>query len=459
MDLTKSIDANGKPYNKTILVLAIIIGGFMTILTETLLNNGLANIAQGFNISLATAQWISTANLLTIGVMIPISAVFLYKFDSKRLYLTALGIFLVGTIVAYVAPSFGMLLAGRIIQAVGVGIIMPFMRNIMVLIYPAEKRGMAMGITGIVIALAPAIGPTLSGWILAHYTWRALFGILIPVTIAVIALVMLGMRKLIPTTNPKLDMRSILYSGFGFTGILYGFSTIGSNWLLSLVVIIIGSILIGLLIHRQTGLKEPMLNVTVFKYQAFNLSVVLSSLGQLSLLGMQVLVPVYLQSAFHISALVTGVLMLPGAIMMGVVNPLSGMLFDRYGIRKLAISGFLIAAIATMPFVFFTATVSLVWIGLTYAIWMMGLSLMLMQLATAGLNVLPVKLIAHGNAINTMAGQIAGAIATALLVSISGMINLTAHTTLLGYQVAFGILTGLLVIGFVASFKFKSSIE
>lgn len=171
MDLTKSIDANGKPYNKTILVLAIIIGGFMTILTETLLNNGLANIAQGFNISLATAQWISTANLLTIGVMIPISAVFLYKFDSKRLYLTALGIFLVGTIVAYVAPSFGMLLAGRIIQAVGVGIIMPFMRNIMVLIYPAEKRGMAMGITVIVIALAPAIGPTLSGWILAHYTW------------------------------------------------------------------------------------------------------------------------------------------------------------------------------------------------------------------------------------------------------------------------------------------------
>ncbi|WP_318766526.1 DHA2 family efflux MFS transporter permease subunit [Lactiplantibacillus carotarum] len=457
MDLTKSIDANGKAYNKVLLVLAIIIGGFMTVLTETLLNNGLANIARGFHITLATAQWISTANLLTIGIMIPISAVFLYKFDSKKLYLTALGIFLAGTVVAYVAPSFGILLLGRVVQAVGVGIIMPFMRNIMVLIFPANQRGMAMGITGVVIALAPAVGPTLSGWILATHSWRALFGILIPVTIAVIVLVLIGMRKLIPTTNPKLDVPSVLYSGLGFAGILYGFSTIGSNWWLSLIVIIVGIGFVTLLIKRQTQLKEPMLNVSVFKFSTFNLSVALSSLGQLSLLGMQVLVPVYLQSAFHLSALTTGLLMLPGALMMGVVNPLSGMLFDRYGIRKLAISGFLIAAMATLPFVFFTVNVSLVWIGVAYAAWMMGISLMLMQLATAGINVLPVKLIAHGNAINTMAGQIAGAIATALLVSISGIINVAAHTTMLGYQVAFGVLVVLLLAGFGASFKFKQT--
>lgn len=457
MDLTKSIDANGKAYNKTLLVLAIIIGGFMTVLTETLLNNGLADIARGFHITLATAQWISTANLLTIGIMIPISAVFLYKFDSKKLYLTALMIFLAGTVVAYVAPSFGILLLGRVIQAVGVGIIMPFMRNIMVLIFPENQRGMAMGITGIVIALAPAVGPTLSGWILASHSWRALFGILIPVTIAVIILVIVGMRKIIPTTNPKLDILSVLFSGLGFAGILYGFSTIGSNWWLSLIVIVIGVIFVTLLINRQTQLKEPMLNVSVFKYSTFNLSVILSSLGQLSLLGMQVLVPVYLQSAFHISALTTGLLMLPGALLMGLVNPLSGMLFDRYGIRKLAISGFLIAAMATLPFVFFTANVSLIWIGMAYAVWMMGISLMLMQLATAGINVLPVKLIAHGNAINTMAGQIAGAIATALLISISGIINGTMHTTLLGYQIAFAVLVVLLLLGFGASFKFKQT--
>lgn len=455
MDLTKSIDANGKKYNKIIVVLAIIIGGFMTVLTETLLNNGLASIAEGFNISLATAQWISTANLLTIGVMIPISAVFLYKFDSKKLYLTALSIFLIGTIVAYIAPSFGILLLGRIVQAIGVGIIMPFMRNIMVLIFPENKRGMAMGITGIVIALAPAIGPTLSGWILASHSWRALFGILIPVTIAIILLVIFGMRKLIPTKNVSLDLISVLYSGFGFAGILYGFSTLGSNWILSLIVIIIGVIFIGLLIKRQTVLKEPMLNVSVFKFSTFNLSVLLSSLGQLSLLGMQVLVPVYLQSAFHLSALTTGLLMLPGALAMGVVNPISGMLFDRYGIRKLAIIGFLIASLATVPFVLFQTNISLVWIGLAYALWMMGISLMLMQLATAGINVLPNELIAHGNAINTMAGQIAGAIATALLVSISGIINSINHTVLLGYQVSFGVLVVLLLIGFVVSFKFQ----
>lgn len=455
MDLTKSIDANGKKYNKMLVVLAIIIGGFMTVLTETLLNNGLASIAAGFNIPLATAQWISTANLLTIGVMIPISAVFLYKFDSKKLYLTSLLIFLLGTVIAYIAPSFGILLLGRIVQAIGVGIIMPFMRNIMVLIFPENKRGLAMGITGIVIALAPAIGPTLSGWILASHSWRALFGILIPVTIAIILLVIFGMRKLIPTKKIELDLASVLYSGFGFTGILYGFSTIGSNWILSAIVIIIGVIFVALLIRRQTVLKEPMLNVTVFKYSTFNLSVLLSSLGQLSLLGMQVLVPVYLQSAFHLSALTTGLLMLPGALAMGVVNPISGILFDHYGIKKLSITGFLIASLATLPFVFFNTNVSLIWVGLAYALWMIGISLMLMQLATAGINVLPNKLIAHGNAINTMAGQIAGAIATALLVSISGIINAAAKTTILGYQVSFGILVVLLLLGFFVSFKFK----
>jgi len=457
MDLTKNIDANGKPYNKVVLVLAIIIGGFMTVLTETLLNNGLANIAQGFHISLATAQWISTANLLTIGVMIPISAAFLYMFDSKKLYLTALGIFLMGTILAYVAPSFGFLLLGRVVQAVGVGIIMPFMRNIMVLIFPANQRGMAMGITGIVIALAPAIGPTLSGWVLASHSWRALFGILIPVTLLVILLVLVGMRKLIPTTNQRLDLPSVLYSGFGFAGILYGFSTIGSNWLLSVIIILVGVLMVALLLHRQTQLETPMLNVSVFKYRTFNLSVLLSSLGQLSLLGMQVLVPVYLQSAFHLTALTTGLLMLPGALAMGLLNPLSGMLFDRYGIRRLAISGFLIATLATLTFMVFTSKTPLILIGIAYAVWMIGISLMLMQLATAGINVLPVKLIAHGNAINTMAGQIAGAIATALLVSISGIINTATHSFLLGYQVAFGILAGLLLIGFLTSFRFKTN--
>lgn len=203
----------------------------MTVLTETLLNNGLPTISRSLHVGMSTVQWLSTGYLLAIGIMVPISALLLYKFSSKALYLSALGIFLVGTVLAYLAPNFSLLLVGRIIQAISVGIIMPFMQNIMVMIFPANQRGMAMGLTGIVVGLAPAIRPTLSGWIVDHASWRDLFGILIPVTVIVIVLAALGMRKLIVTTSPKLDVRSVLYSTVGFGGILYGFSTLSDQQL------------------------------------------------------------------------------------------------------------------------------------------------------------------------------------------------------------------------------------
>ena len=463
MESVQNVDTHGRVYNRTFLILSVLLGGFMTVLTETLLNNGLPAIERSFNITTSTVQWLSTGYLLVIGIMVPISATLLYKFKSRSLYLSSILIFLIGTSIAYLAPSFTVLLIGRLIQAVSVGIIMPFMQNIMIMIFPAEKRGMAMGLTGIVVALAPAIGPTLSGWIVDNATWRDLFGILIPVSLLVIVLAYFGMRDIVQTTNPKLDIASVLESTIGFGGILLGFSIIGSgNLVISLLSLLIGVIGVTMLVRRQLKLKVPMLDMKVFKSSVFTRTTWLSSVANMSLLGMQLLVPLYLQSVFQTSALTAGLVMLPGALMMGIVNPLAGNLFDKYGIKKLAITGFSIFTLATIGFLIISPSTSLVIVAALYAVWMIGISLVTMQLATAGINDLAPKLVAHGNAINTMARQIAAAIATALLVSIStvGTKLMSASGTigagLFGYRLAYLTVVIISVIGLFGTFKLKN---
>jgi len=438
----------------------------MSVLTETLLNNALPAISRNLNVGMTTVQWLSTGYLLAIGIMMPISALFLYKFSSKKLYISSLVIFMLGSAIAYLSPNFGLLLTGRIIQAISVGIIMPFMQNIIILIFPIEKRGTAMGLAGVVIALAPAIGPTLSGWIIDNYSWRDLFGILIPISIAVIILAFISMRKIIVTTNPKIDIISIIYSTIGFGGLLYGFSILGTGSVVySILSIIIGSVGVWLLVIRQLKMKNPMLDMNVFKSKIFALTTWLSSLVNMAFLGMQLLVPLYLQSVFHVSALTAGLIMLPGALVMGVMNPIAGLLFDRYGIRILSIIGFSIFTITTLVFIVVNQTTPLVVIAILYAIWMVGISLVLMQLGTAGINDLNEKLIAHGNAINAMARQVAAAIATALLISISVLgANLSGSTNqvvsqLVGYRMAFAAIAVISVIGILGVFRLRKNAD
>lgn len=209
-------------------------------------------------------------------------------------------------------------------------------------------------------------------------------------------------------------------------------------------------------------MAAPLLDVRVFQSKIFTRTTWLSSLSNMSLLGMQLLVPLYLQSVFRVSALTSGLMMLPGALMMAIMNPIAGKLFDRFGIRKLAIAGFALFTLATVPFVCFTPKTSLVLVTITYAIWMAGISLVVMQVATAGINDLKTSQIAHGNAINTMARQVAAAIATALLISISTLGTQWSQATspvlqqLLGYRLAFGTVVLISIIAWVMTFGLRS---
>ncbi|WP_087128449.1 MFS transporter [Levilactobacillus brevis] len=259
-------------------------------------------------------------------------------------------------------------------------------------------------------------------------------------------------------------MLSIIESSVGFGALLYALATIsGGHWFIIGVTLLIGIIGIVLFVRRQLAMDDPMLNLHVFQSPMFTLTTVLSSLSNMALLGMQLLVPLYLQSVFQIPALTAGLVMIPGALMMAIVNPIAGMIFDRSGIEKMSLVGFTIFTLATIPFVIMTPTWSLITVTLLYAIWMAGISLIVMQLGTAGINALPSELVAHGNGVNTMARQIGASIGTALLITISTLGSQMSHATttvassLFGYRLAFLALVILSLLGLIGTFWLRKA--
>lgn len=479
MSNNQTVDIYGKPYNRSLLVVVLLIGTFCTVLNQTLLTTAFPALMKAFDISASSVQWLTTGFLLVNGIMIPISAWLINKFSSKKLYLSAMTIFLIGTITCFVAPNFSTLLIGRLIQAAGVGISMPLLQNIMLSIFPPEKRGSAMGMAGIVIGLAPALGPTLSGWIIDHYTWRDLFGMVIPIVILVLVLATFLMKSVIQLSNPSIDILSALLSTIGFGSLLYGFSSVGNDGWGSVKVIgflVVGVIVIGLFVWRQLHLEHPFLELRVFKSPIFTIAAILSGVVNMAMVGAEMVLPLYIQNIRGESAFHSGLMLLPGALVMGLMMPITGSIFDKYGAKRLAISGMLILTAATLPFAFLTSETPIAMIVILYAMRMFGISMVMMPVTTSGMNALPMNLISHGTAVNNTFRQVASSIGTAILISV--LTNVTkgnlpaAHllktlpltyknqaisATLSGYHAAFYVAVIFGVIGFIITFFLKAN--
>ncbi|MDT2398488.1 MDR family MFS transporter [Enterococcus avium] len=479
MSNTQTVDIYGKPYNRSLLVVVLLIGTFCTVLNQTLLTTAFPALMKAFNISASSVQWLTTGFLLVNGIMIPISAWLINKFSSKRLYLTAITIFLIGTITCFIAPNFSTLLIGRLIQAAGVGISMPLLQNIMLSIFPPEKRGSAMGMAGIVIGLAPALGPTLSGWIIDHYTWRDLFGMVIPIVILVLVLAFFLMKSVIQLSNPSIDVLSAFLSTVGFGSLLYGFSSVGNDgWGSSKVIsfLVIGVFVIGLFVWRQLHLEHPFLELRVFKSPTFTIAAILSGVVNMAMVGAEMVLPLYIQNIRGESAFHSGLMLLPGALIMGLMMPITGAIFDKHGAKRLAISGMLILTAATLPFAFLTQETPIVMIVILYAIRMFGISMVMMPVTTSGMNALPMNLISHGTAVNNTFRQVASSIGTAVLISI--LTNVTKdnlpkasllkslplfykdqaiNATLSGYHAAFFVAVIFGLVGFIITFFLKKN--
>ncbi|MRG87834.1 MDR family MFS transporter [Salinibacillus xinjiangensis] len=399
----------------------MLIGAFVGILNETLLATALPSIRADFGINENKVQWLTTAFLLTNGVMIPISAFLIERFTTRKLFLTAFSIFGVGTFIGAISHTFPLLLTGRIVQATGSGIMLPLMMTVILTVIPREKRGGAMGFAGIVISFGPAIGPTLSGWLLNHFSWRSLFYVVLPIVILTVIFAYFAIKNVTRLTYPKIDVISIILSSLGFGGLLYGFSSAGEDgWSSASVLtpLIGGALILAIFIMRQLKLKTPLLQFRVFKFNVFSLSLIITMIVLMSMIGAETLLPLYMQELRGFSPLESGLMLLPGAIVMGIMSPVTGMLFDKFGARWLAVPGLAIVAITTFVFTNLSMDTSFTLLATIYAIRMFGLALAMMPVMTAGLNQIPDEWNAHGSAMANTMQQVSASIGTAILVTV-----------------------------------------
>lgn len=411
-----------------LMIAILFIGAFVSFLNNSLLNVALPTIMVDLKIKdFSTIQWLSTGYMLVSGVLIPASAFLMTRFSNRHLYIASMAIFTAGTALAAFAPNFAVLLTGRMIQAAGSSVMGPLLMNIMLVSFPREKRGTAMGVFGLVMITAPAIGPTLSGYIVEYYDWRLLFEMILP--LAVISL-LLGVWKaenvMAQNKNATLDYVSVVLSSIGFGGLLYGFSSASSDgWTDSIVLtaLIVGAATLILFIIRQLRMDEPLLDLRVYKYPMFALASVIAIVNAVAMFSGMILTPAYVQNVRGISPFHSGLMMLPGAVLMGIMSPITGKLFDKFGPRLLAVTGLTVMAVSTYMLAHLQIDSSYTYIILVYTLRMFGMSMVMMPIMTNGLNQLPTRLNPHGTAVNNTAQQVSGSIGTAVLVTIMNSVT------------------------------------
>ena len=402
----------------------MLFGGLIAILNQTLLAPALPSIMKEMQVDAATAQWLTTGFMLVNGIMIPITAYLLDRFTTRKLFFISMGVFTIGTFIAGIATSFPVILLARILQAAGAGVMMPMGQTIMLWTLPKKYRGVGMGMIGLVMGFAPAVGPVIAGFIIDAFNWHMLFYGITPLAILTIVVAYFYLENLGETSNPKLDIPSVILSTLGFGGLLYSFSSIGSYGfnLEVMITMAVGAVALFCFIHRQLHMDEPLLNVRVLSNHKFMVSVVLTMLINAALVVGGILNPIYIQTIRGYSASVSGLIMLPASIVMAVMSPISGRLFDKFGPRVLAIPGLIIVTIFTLPMATMDENTSIFYLAFVYTVRMIGLSLVNMPINTWGINALENRVIAHGTAIANTFRQVAGSLGTAVLITVMSIV-------------------------------------
>lgn len=398
-------------------IIVMMVGAFTAILNQTLMTSALPHLMREFGVTSNTAQWLSTGFMLTNGIMIPVTAFLIQRFTTRQLFLYAVGMFLLGTLVCTFAPGFWVLLAGRVLQATGAGVLMPLLQTVLFLTFPPERRGMAMGWFGLVIAFAPALGPTLSGLIIDFLPWRFLFVPLIVIAVAVLAAAIPTVRNVTEPSDPRIDVASVALSTLGFGGLLLGFSLAGQDGWTSPTTIwplAVGAVALVAFIVRQLHMARPMLDFRVFARPMFTLPMAVVVLVFVTFITSMNILPMFIQDSLGFSALQSGLLLMGGGIAEGVFNPIAGRLFDRVGIRRIAPPSIAVIAVAAFALSRMGADTPAWWPAVFFTLMMAGVAFCLMPLTTTALNQLTGPLIPHGTAMNNTLRQTMAAIAIAL---------------------------------------------
>ncbi|WP_293951163.1 MDR family MFS transporter [uncultured Corynebacterium sp.] len=412
------------PREVVVVLSILVISATIMILNETILSVALPSIMADFQVPETTAQWLTTGFMLTMAVVIPTTGFLLDRFTTKAIFVTALLFFTVGTLVAALAPTFAILLIGRIIQAVGTALVMPLLMTVTLTVVPAHRRGSMMGIISIVISVAPALGPTVSGFVLNSLTWHWLFWMMLPIVLIALAVGTLLIKNIGENKVSPLDVFSVLLSAVAFGGLVYGFSSIGAilngEGTVAILIIALGLVSLAIFVWRQIQLGEEdraLMDLRPFKVRNFTFSLVAILLAFGAMLGTVMVLPIYLQNSLGVTALVTGLVVMPGGLLQGVVAPFIGRFYDKVGPRPLLIPGAVLLTVAAWAFTLLDGFSPVAMVVVLHTVFSVGMCLMMTPLMTTALGSLPRTLYGHGSAILNTLQQLAGAAGTAIMIA------------------------------------------
>ncbi|AZZ60790.1 multidrug efflux MFS transporter [Oenococcus sp. UCMA 16435] len=402
-------------------ILAIGIMSFCGVIVETAMNITFPTLIKEFNVSTATVQWMTTIYLLVVATIMPLSAFLKKRFKVKLLFVTANLLFIFGVFLDSISPDFLFLLIGRFIQGIGTGIALPLMFNIILEQVPSDKIGMMIGIGTLITAIAPAIGPTFGGIVVATIGWRFIFIFLLPILFVSLILGLATIKQISSTERVTFDFLSFFGIVLLFGGFIIGFSNVGTNKLFSLSVLgawLIGFVGFCLLFWRSKNISQPLINFDVFKNLSFTGHATALFLLQLVSLGLALILPNYIQIVNGKSAFVSGLLLFPAAALGAVLAPLGGKILDNFGAKKPLMTGAFLTSISLSLFSIFSLYLTDNLILFIYIFYMASVGLTLGNLISNGLKQLPSKLNADGNAILNTLQQFAGAVGTSVVAAI-----------------------------------------
>ena len=401
-------------------ILPLMIGSFVGMFSETSLNIALPQLMQALQVGQSSIQWLVTGYMLVIGIILPLSSLFTKWFTTKKLVLFGLAAFIIGSLISGFGINFSMVLMGRMIQGIGTGIILPLMFTIAMLIFPPNKLGTVNGVLALVIMFAPAIGPTLTGLILAVGSWRDIFFTFVVFLVIAFVIGLFTLQNVSQITKPKVDFISIILSIIAFSGLIAGASFASELGWLSIQVLacLIGGIIALIFyVKRQLKLTVPVLNMRVFEHRNFTLGAVLVMIDFGIILSAMYLLPQYLQNGLLVAVALTGIIMLPGGIINALVSALAGRMYDNSGAKWPTRIGFTIALIGAIMLSLVTTHSASWYVILAHVVLMIGAPLAMSPSQTSALNSLKGLESADGSAILNTMQQIVGALATALATS------------------------------------------
>lgn len=429
----------GLTRQQTTMIAVLLVGAFLVVLNQTLLTPALPTIMDNLNVSATTVQWLTSGYALVEAVIIPLNAYLIGRFSTRKLFIGGMLLFTAGSALCAGAPSFPLLLLGRVMQACAAGVVMPMVFALILLIFPRENRGVGMGLVGLIISFAPAMGPSISGVLVDSIGWRAQFVLVVGLALCVVIAALIALKKFEGFDRTTFDGLSVVLIAVGMVCLLYGISTSTSSPTPAIpaVLIVVGIAVIVLFFRRQLKLDNPILQVQVLRHREFLIITIIILFLEGVLIGGSVLFPMYIQNALQASATVSGLIMLPGALLGAFFGLLSGKLFDKYGVRGISVTGALVLLAGGISYVLLGDATPLLITCIAYTIVTLGIQALITPLNTWGINSLPNIELPHGNAIIATIEQVGSSLGTAFVVSLTALSSLYATAEMPAAEVSY----------------------